>query len=315
MKLKRQIGLIVLFVVAFVALLVYVSHGANMPVLNPKGMIAEKERNLILFTCALGLAVVIPVFVMLFAFAWHYREDNTKAAYTPEWGHSRLFESIWWGIPCAIILILSIVTWVATHELDPYKALASTTPPLRVQVVSLQWKWLFIYPDQKVATVNMLPLPEKTPISFQITSDAPMNSFWIPSLGGQVYAMSGMSTQLHLIADQTGTYNGSSANISGQGFAGMKFTANVMSRQNFNTWVASAQSSSSSLGATEYEALARPSKDVPQATYKLTKPSLYDTIVEKYMAPPTSGAKSQTPVASPGSTNMNMSDMHNMEMH
>lgn len=319
MKLKRQIGFIVLFIAAFVALLVFLTHGADVAVLNPKGLIAEKERSLIIFTCVLGLGVVIPVFVMLFAFAWRYREGNTKAKYTPEWGHSRLFETIWWGIPCAIILVLAVVTWKATHELDPYRALASATPPLKVQVVALQWKWLFIYPGQKVAAVNTLPLPEKTPINFDITSDAPMNSFWIPSLGGQVYAMSGMSTQLHLIADQPGIYSGSSANISGQGFAGMKFAAKVMSRQDFDTWVRSAQSSASTLGAAEYEALARPSKDVPQAAYALTKTDLYDTIVQKYMTPATAGTTNQTHDTSSGSTaaEMNMGDMHNhnMEKH
>lgn len=317
MKLRRQVGLIILFLVVFVGLLVFLTQGANVAVLNPKGLIAEKERNLIVFTCILGLGVVIPVFIMLFAFAWRYREGNAKATYTPEWGHSRLFETIWWGIPCAIILVLAVVTWKATHELDPYKAIASTTPPLKVQVVALQWKWLFIYPDQKVATINTLPLPEKTPINFEITSDAPMNSFWIPNLGGQVYAMSGMSTRLHLIADQPGVYNGSSANISGPGFAGMKFAAKVTSRQDFDAWVRSAQSSPSVLGAAEYDVLALPSKDAPQATYALTKTDLYDTIVQKYMTPAAAGTTNQTPIVSSGSTTdgMNRGDMHNMEKY
>jgi cytochrome o ubiquinol oxidase subunit 2 len=317
MKLRRQIGLIVLFLAVFVGLLVFLTHGANMAVLNPKGLIAEKERGLIIFTCILGLGVVIPVFVMLFAFAWRYREGNTKAAYTPEWGHSRLFETIWWGIPCAIILVLAVVTWKATHDLDPYKKLASTTAPLKVQVVSLQWKWLFIYPDQKVATVNILPLPEKTPIDFEITSDAPMNSFWIPNLGGQVYAMSGMSTQLHLIADQPGAYNGSSANISGQGFAGMNFTANVLSQHDFDAWVATSQASKSVLGITEYAALARPSKDTPQTTYALTKADLYDTIIGKYMSPPAGGNTVPAPSVSSDDamSGASMNNMNNMEMH
>src|SRR4051812_406278 len=158
----------------------------NVDVLNPQGDIARQQRNLIAFTTALGMTVVVPVFIMLGLFAWKFREGNHKAKYRPEWDGNTWLEVIWWGIPILIILILSVVTWRTSHDLDPYKALDSKVKPVEVQVVALQWKWLFIYPEQKIASVNLLQIPEKTPINFTITSDAPMNSFWIPSLGSQV---------------------------------------------------------------------------------------------------------------------------------
>ncbi len=238
-----------------------------------------------LITVLLGVIVIIPVFTMLFTIAWKYRADNTKAKYEPEWDHSRLFETIWWGVPCVIILVLGVITWQAAHTLDPYKQLDSKAKPINVQVVALQWKWLFIYPEEQIASVNMVQFPEDRPINFQITADAPMNSFWIPKLGGQIYAMSGMSTNLHLIADHIGEYAGSSANISGEGFAGMKFTAKATSEADFDAWVNTTKQSSNMLDMTEYTKLASPSKDVSPKTYMLMQNDLYDKIVMKYMAP------------------------------
>ncbi len=282
---KYKIAFLVLLVFAFVALFVVLLKDATIPVLNPRGIIASKEHWLIVFTTLLAVLIVVPVFVMLFVIAWKYRADNPNAQYKPNWDTSRLYESLWWGIPCVIIAVLAVVTWFAAHDLDPYKKLDSAVKPVKVQVVSLQWKWLFIYPEQHVASVNFLQLPVGTPINFEITSDAPMNSFWIPSLGGQVYAMSGMSTKLHLMADKPGDYYGSSANISGEGFAGMKFTARASSRADFDTWVTAAQRSPQGLDAQSYATLAQPSKDTPAANYSLKQPDLYDTIVMKYMAP------------------------------
>lgn len=262
----------------------YFSH-VNVAVLNPQGQIGSEERNLFVFTIILSLFVVVPVFVLLAVIAFEYRDTNTKKKdYKPDWDGDRTLETIWWGIPIVIILILSIITWQTSHTLDPYRALDSNVKPLRVQVVSLQWKWLFIYPDQGVASVNLLEIPEKTPINFEITSDAPMNSFWIPSLGSQVYAMSGMSTQLHLIADHAGDYKGSSANISGKGFADMAFTVRAVASDQFSAWTQAAKGGQL-LTQPKYDELAKPNVMAQPVQYTVESTDLYNSIIEKYMQP------------------------------
>jgi cytochrome o ubiquinol oxidase subunit 2 len=283
-----KVTLFCLLIITLVSVIVWYVSSLHIAVLNPKGIIALKERNLLAFTTILGFIVVIPVFIMAIAIAWRYREGNTKAAYTPNWSTNRLAESIWWGIPIVIILILSVVTWTSTHELDPQKALASDIKPLTIKVVALDWKWLFIYPEQNIATVNYIQFPAHTPITFDITADAPMNSFWIPQLGGQIYAMPGMTTHLHLDATENGDYQGSSANISGSGFATMKFTARASSASDFTTWVKQAKQSPDSLTMDAYAKLAAPSKSNPAHLYRSSAAGLYDTIVMKYMMPPAS---------------------------
>ena len=196
-----------------------------MAVLDPKGFIAFEERDLLYITALLMLTVVVPVLVLAVVICWKYRAGNKKAKYEPEWDKSWALELVWWGFPCIIVALLSVLTVKSCLDLDPFKPLESDVKPLKIQVVALQWKWLFIYPEQKIATINFVQFPEKTPINFELTADAPMNSFWIPQLGGQIYAMPGMSTKLHLIANEAGSYRGSSSNISGNGFAGMIFTA------------------------------------------------------------------------------------------
>jgi cytochrome o ubiquinol oxidase subunit 2 len=178
------------FIVAFLSKL-------KIPVLEPAGPIGRKERNLIIEAFLLSMIVVIPVYVMLVGFAWKYRAGNKKAKYRPDMEGSPILETIWWGIPIIIISILAVVTFKSSHDLDPFKSLDSKKTPMTVQAVALQWRWLFIYPQQNVASINYVKLPKDTPVEFQITADAPMNSFWIPQLGGQIYAMSGMATQLH----------------------------------------------------------------------------------------------------------------------
>ncbi len=284
MNKKINIVIVLLLMLGIVTTAVLFFKGVDVAVLHPQGEIADKQRNLIVFTVLLSAIVVIPVFVLLAFFAWKYRESNTKAIYTPDWDGNKLLESMWWGIPCAIILALSIVTWQTSHELDPYKSLNSNVKPINVQVVALQWKWLFIYPDHHIASVNVLQFPEKTPINFTLTADAPMNSFWIPSLGSQVYAMSGMSTQLHLMATTTGEYHGSSANISGKGFADMTFTARSSSHADFDRWVKQVQSADS-LDMTSYSKLAQPGVNKQPVFYSLKDHTLYDKIIMKYMAP------------------------------
>jgi cytochrome o ubiquinol oxidase subunit 2 len=263
----------------------------NIAVLQQAGIVGEKERNLIFLSLLLALIVVVPVFIMLFAFAWKYREGNLKAKYRPDFDSSRKLEAIWWGVPFAIIFILSIVTWTSSHDLDPFKPLGASAKPLNVQVVALQWKWLFIYPEQNIASVNYLQIPVNTPVNFEITSDAPMNSFWIPQLGGQIYAMSGMTTHLHLMAGKPGDYKGRSANISGEGFSGMTFTARAASEQSFNKWVATAKNTNSTLSLSSYGQLAKPSKNNHVEYYSTVDNSLYDGIVSKYMAPNSTPAK------------------------
>jgi cytochrome o ubiquinol oxidase subunit 2 len=260
-----------------------VFNRSNFLVLNPAGEVASQQRELMIVVTLLMLIVVIPVFFMTFFFAWRYRESNHKAKYRPEWSHNSLAEFTWWTVPLIIISILGVIIWRSSHALDPYKPLEQTKAPITVQVVALDWKWLFIYPDYNVATVNYLQIPEKTPINFEITAEAPMNSFWIPQLGGQVYAMAGMETKLHLIADKAGEYQGSSANLSGSGFSGMKFKATATSEPDFHRWINSARLSPERLTMESYEQLAKPSKDNPPTTYLLEQKDLHDKIIMKYM--------------------------------
>lgn len=267
-------------------------QGVDVAVLNPQGEIADKQRTLLIFASALSLIIVIPVYMLLLFFAWRYRDGNKKAAYRPDWANSKWLEIIWWGIPCILIAILAVVAYRTSHELDQFRPLDSTAKPLEVQVVALQWKWLFIYPEQQVASVNLMPIPEKTPINLSLTSDAPMNAFWVPSLGSQMYAMSGMSSKLHISANHTGDFKGSSANISGEGFADMAFTVRSQTRQDFDAWVGATKGHSEGLDIASYDKLAKPGSMDQPTFYTLTDTKLYDKIVMKYMMPPTSDEKS-----------------------
>lgn len=271
--------------VAVISILVFVTQGRDMPLLNTQGTIAHQQRDLLLITFGLGMLVVIPVLWLLFAIAWKYRATNTKAKYEPDMEGNVKLEALWWGIPFLIILVLAVITYFTSHSLDPYKKLESSKEAVEVQVIAMEWKWLFIYPQKNVATLNYLNIPEDTPINFTITSDAPMNSFWIPSLGGQVYAMSGMSTKLHLMADSVGTYNGSSANISGDGFADMRFKVHSLSETDFSRWLLKSANSKDLLTEDSYTTLAEPSKGNPETTYMLIDNELYNKVIMKYMSP------------------------------
>ncbi|HEX5743971.1 MAG TPA: ubiquinol oxidase subunit II [Candidatus Saccharimonadales bacterium] len=257
---------------------------ADVQVLEPAGTIGEKQRNLIYFALGLSLIVVIPVYVMLFAFAWRYREGNKKAKYSPELSGNRVAEAVWWIIPTILITILSVVAWNSSHDLDPYKPIDSRNKPLKIQVVAMNWKWLFIYPEQKVASVNFLQFPKDTPLEFQITSDGPMNSFWIPRLGGQVYAMAGMMTRLHLIASETGVFRGSSANLSGDGFSRMTFKAKSGSPADFDAWMKRVKSSGVDLDDTAYRRLASPGVSSVKY-YSQVKGDLFAAQIHKFMVP------------------------------
>ncbi|MBP9761575.1 ubiquinol oxidase subunit II [Candidatus Saccharibacteria bacterium] len=289
-------------------------RGLEIPVFQTRGEIAHRQRNLLVFAIALAGLVLVPVYVMLFAFAWRYRAGHSRE-YRPEWDSDKRYEAVWWGIPIAIISVLAVVTWVTSHSLDPYKPLASSQAPLKVQVIALQWKWLFIYPEQRVASVGEVAFPVGRPVEFTITSDAPMNSFWIPQLAGQVYAMSGMSTKLNISADQAGDYRGMSSNLSGKGFADMTFTAKAMDTKEFTRWLQSTRSAKQTLDPTSYAKLARPRVSAIQY-YGAVDPIVYENAIMKYM----SGSmishgtehteeNSPSPVKSPHSDHI----MHDME--
>jgi cytochrome o ubiquinol oxidase subunit 2 len=258
-------------------------------VFDPQGPIALQERNLIILAVALMLIIAIPMLILLYTFAWKYRAGNKSSQYDPEHVGNVWKQLLWWAIPAALIVVIAILNWQSTHALDPYKSIASTNPPLTVEVVALPWKWLFIYPAQGIATVNFLEFPEQTPVHFMLTADAPMSSFWIPQLGSQIYAMAAMQTQLSLEASSTGEYEGKDTEINGAGYAGMTFTAKSVSQSDFNAWVAAVKNSSNTLTLDEYNnALLPPSTYVPSSTYSSVDPTLYDTILMKYMIPPTS---------------------------
>jgi len=283
MSKKYKIAYLFTAVAGLIALTVWYLSKHTVAVLQPRGAIGEREYQLMIMLLFLSLIVVVPVFIMLFAFSWRYREGNKKAKYSPEFDHSRILETIWWLVPASLILVLSVIIWRTSYELDPYKPIASATKPLTIQVVAMEWKWLFIYPEQGIASVNYLEIPEKTPITFHITADAPMNSFWIPQLGGQMYAMPGMITRLNLVADQTGTYIGSSANISGRGFSDMNFKAAAKSETDFQKWAINTKINSLPLDSKSYAALAKPAIQKKPSTYNLAQDGLYYGVVMKYM--------------------------------
>jgi cytochrome o ubiquinol oxidase subunit 2 len=257
--------------------------GCHMSVLDPKGQVAANEKSLIITATLLMLLVVIPVIFMALYFAWKYRESNTEATYTPNWSYSHRIEAVVWAVPIAIILVLGTITWKTTHQLDPYKALESKVKPITIQVVSLDWKWLFIYPDQHIATVNEIQFPVGTPVNFKITSDTVMNAFFIPQLGSQIYAMAGMQTQVNLMADEAGTYDGLSTNFSGAGFPDMKFTATATTQANFDAWVVKVKASGNKLGLDNYADLAKPSSKDPVKYFSTVEPVLFTAVLDKYM--------------------------------
>jgi len=257
--------------------------GCKASLLEPAGRIAADEKSLIITATLLMLIVVIPVIVMTLYFAWHYRASNTSATYTPNWSYSHRIEAVVWAVPVAIILVLGVLTWKTTHELDPYKPLESSVKPITIDVVALDWKWLFIYPDQHIASVNEIHFPVGTPVNFRITSDTVMNVFFIPQLGSQIYAMAGMQTKVHLIAERPGVFDGLSTNFSGAGFPDMTFTATAGSQADFDAWVAKVKASGNRLGLDNYGELAKPSSKDPVKYFANVEPVLFTAVLDKYM--------------------------------
>ncbi|MFY4260895.1 ubiquinol oxidase subunit II [Achromobacter xylosoxidans] len=258
--------------------------GCNMEILSPKGDIGAQEKTLLFTATGLMLLVVIPVIIMILTFAWKYRASNTKADYQPKWAHSTAIEVVVWTVPCIIVAILAVITWRSTHALDPYKPLVSEHKPVTIEVVSLDWKWLFIYPEYDIATVNEIAFPVDVPVNFRITSASVMNSFFIPQLGSQIYSMAGMETKLHLNAREPGTYAGISANYSGAGFSGMRFKAIATSQEGFDDWVRQAKASGAALTPAVYQELTKRSEHNPVAKYASVPPSMFDYILGSTMS-------------------------------
>ncbi len=269
------------------ALATYLST-LDVAVLNPKGPIGVEEQHLILIAAALSLVVVLPVIGLLIAFAVRYREGNTKSRYAPNLRNSRKVEAVWWVLPSVLIGVLSVITWTSSHELDPYAPLKSGNAAIKVQVVAMDWKWLFVYPDQGIASVNALVIPVDTPVHFLLTADGPMNTLWIPQLSGQIYAMPGMQTQLNIQASEEGTYSGLSANLSGKGFSGMRFKTTVVSNAAFQTWIGATRASPEVLDRSSYAQLQAPSIDVPPAYFRLADQEIFPFIIDQYMTVPSS---------------------------
>jgi len=253
--------------------------GCSEGVLDPKGPVAAAERLIMLNSTGIMLAIVIPTILATLGTAFWFRASNTRARYMPDFAYSGRLELLVWSIPIMTVILVGGVTWIGSYDLDPPKPIASVEKPIRVQVVALDWKWLFIYPEQGIATVNQLTIPVSTPIRFELTSSGVMNSFLVPQLGGQIYTMAGMVTQLYLQADYVGTYRGMSANYSGAGFSDMYFNVNAVPAEKFAQWVVATRDSGSVLDAQSYAALAKPSQAVAPFSYRAVAPDLFKSIL------------------------------------
>jgi cytochrome o ubiquinol oxidase subunit 2 len=259
--------------------------GCSEGVLDPKGPVAAAERLILLNSTGIMLAIVIPTIVATLGTAFWFRASNKQARYLPDFDYSGRLELLVWSIPIMTVILVSGVAWVSSYKLDPPKAIVSTEKPVRVQVVSLDWKWLFIYPDERIAAVNQLTVPVGRPISFELTSSGVMNSFFVPQLAGQIYTMFGMVTRLHLQADHTGTYRGMSANYSGAGFSDMHFNVEAVPAEKFAEWVAATRNGGLVLDAQSYAELAKPSQAVTPFTYRSVAADLFIRIMSTAMRP------------------------------
>lgn len=251
-------------------------------VLNPKGPIADAERGLLIDAFSVMMVVVVPVIVLAFFFAWRYRASNRNAQYAPAWAYSAKIDAVVWLVPALIVIAVGVLVWRSTHRLDPYREIVSDVPPLDVQVVGQDWKWLFIYPEQGIAVVNQMAIPTGRPISLRITSDTVMNSFYVPALAGQIYAMAGMQTRLQMLADQPGSFVGRNTQYSGSGFSDQHFEVLATSPAEFDAWVAKAREAPAKLDAPTYAKLAEKSRRNPVVYYSAVEPRLFDSIIEKF---------------------------------
>ncbi|WP_211441283.1 ubiquinol oxidase subunit II [Collimonas humicola] len=268
--------------------------GCNTVVMNPSGDIASQQGRLIVVSTLLMLLVIVPVIALTIWFAWRYRKNNTAARYEPDWDHSTQLELVIWGAPLLIIIALGLLTWISTHTLDPYRPLSrldadrpipADAKTLTVEVVALDWKWLFIYPEQGIATVNELAAPVDMPIRFKITSSTIMNSFFIPALAGQIYAMPGMQTSLNAVINRPGEFDGFSANYSGAGFSDMRFKFHGLTQENFDKWVQARKAAGGHLNRPDYLQLEKPSEKEPVRSYASVDQDLYHAILNRCIEP------------------------------
>src|SRR5262245_57546337 len=273
----QQVALAVLFIGAAAL------GGCSEGVLDPKGPIASAERLIMLNSTGIMLAIVIPTMLATLGVAWWFRSSNARSRYLPDFEYSGRLEMLVWSIPIMTILLVGGVAWISSYDLDPPKPIASAVKPVRVQAVSLDWKWLFIYPDEGIATVNQLTVPVGTPISFELTSAGVMNSFFVPQLAGQIYTMAGMATRLNLRADHPGTYRGMSANYSGAGFSDMQFNVEAVPAENYAAWVAATRGNGPVLDEQTYGNFAKPSQAVTPFTYGSVARDLFRNIVRTAM--------------------------------
>ena len=280
----------ILYILATIGLTLLLSS-CKMALLDPKGIIAASEKELMIDATVLMLIVVIPVILITFWFAWRYRASNKKATYRPNDHHSTAIEIVCWTIPIIIIAILGTMTWISSHKLDPYKKIDMKGKVITVQAVALNWKWLFIYPGKHIATINYVQIPVNHQIQFQITSDAPMNSFAIPRLAGQIYAMGGMRTKLHLVGNEVGVYRGLSTNFSGGGFADMHFKVHVTSEKDYQAWVRKTQRAPTKLTVAEYSKLMKNSTNNPVQYFSGVTDGLFSMVINKYLKPNVKGMK------------------------
>ena len=274
---------------------------SQIVLLDPKGPIGQGERFVILAAIALMLIVVVPVFVMSFLFSRRYRASNTAATYAPKWSYSAKIDLVIWLVPFGIVTVLGILAWRGTHHLNPYKPIDPGITPIRIEAVSLDWKWLFIYPDHRIATVNQLVFPANVPLSFRLTSGTVMTSFFIPQLGSQIYAMAGMQTRLHLLADEPGTYVGQNQQFSGRGFADMNFKAIAVPREQFDAWVQKIKQSPEKLDLARYEEIEKPSTDYPVVFFSWVKADLFEHIIRQF---------NKTMFMNPGTMNEGSGSIH-----
>ncbi len=286
---NHPIWIILIVFAGLVDLALLIRHfvdGKNIALFNPKGLIARQQHGLIMLIVVTLLMVAIPTLFMLYFTAWKYRETNLKAVHSPNAQSSKLFVFIMWLFPAIVIFSLGVGMWDATHKLAPQKTITSSVKPITIQVVTLRWKWLFIYPEQNIATVNFVQIPVDTPVRFELTADeVPMSSFWIPNLGGQLYSMTSHVNPLNLIADTPGDYPGSAAEINGAGFAGMKFVTRVSGAEDFKVWVDQVKQSPDVLNSTKYESILKPSEYNQAEYFSAFDSSLYDKVVGKYLGP------------------------------
>jgi cytochrome o ubiquinol oxidase subunit 2 len=261
--------------------------GCSSALMDPHGPIGRQEKLILIDSTAIMLAIVIPVIIATLVFAWWFRAGNSKAKRLLDWDYSGRIEFVVWAIPALVILFLGGIAWISSHDLDPPKPIAASAAALDVDVVSLDWKWLFIYPDTHIASVNKLVLPVGTPVRFHMTSSGVMNSFFIPQLGSQLYTMAGMNTRLNLLVDDPGTYRGLSAQFSGDGFSDMTFEVSALPAQDFERWINATRAQGGTLDAAAYAALMRPSAKEPQRTYGTVSAGLFDAILVHPGAAPT----------------------------